>query len=66
MLKYLLVYFQIGLSLVGIVAVIAIVNPWLMIPTAVTLVIFYFYRIVYLSTSRSVKRIEGISKFTLP
>lgn len=55
--------FQIGLSLIGIIVVIAIVNPWLMIPTIIVLGIFYLLRIVYLSTSRNIKRLEGISKY---
>lgn len=55
---------QIGLALVGIIIVVGIVNPWLMIPTLLIGVIFYFLRIFYLATSRSVKRLEGVSKST--
>lgn len=43
--------------------VVATVNPWMLIPTVVILSIFYFMRIVYISTSRDVKRVESISKF---
>lgn len=53
---------QIGLALIGIIIVVAIVNPWLMIPTVVSAVIFYFLRIFYVRTSRNIKRLEGISK----
>ncbi|GLV41617.1 uncharacterized protein CBL_06846 [Carabus blaptoides fortunei] len=53
---------QIGLSLIGIFIVVAIVNPWLLLPTIVVLSIFYFLRCVYLSTSRSVKRIEAVTR----
>lgn len=53
---------QIFLSLLGIVVVIALVNPLFLVPTLVLAVIFYFLRVFYLKTSRDVKRIEGISK----
>lgn len=56
---------QIGLSLLGIIVVVAIVSPWLMIPTVVIGVIFYLLRIFYLRTSRNVKRLEGVSKYTI-
>jgi hypothetical protein len=54
--------FQIGLSILGIIVVVAVVNVWLLIPTFFVGVTFYLLRIVYLSTSRSVKRLEGLSK----
>lgn len=54
---------QIGLTLVGIIVVVAIVNPILLVPTALSGVIFYFLRIFYLSTGRNVKRLEGVSKY---
>lgn len=53
---------QIGLALLGIVVVVAVVNPWLLLPTALIGVVFYLLRIFYLATSRSVKRLEGVSK----
>lgn len=55
---------QIGLMLVGVVVVIGIVNVYLMIPTFIVSLLFYKLRIFYLSTSRSIKRLEGISKRT--
>lgn len=54
--------FQIGLSITGIFIVVSIVNTWMLIPTAIVLLIFYLLRIIYLSTSRCVKRIEGIRR----
>lgn len=54
---------QIGLALLGIIVVVAIANPWLLIPTVVIGIIFYYLRIIYLATSRSVKRLEGISEY---
>ncbi|XP_015184437.1 PREDICTED: probable multidrug resistance-associated protein lethal(2)03659 isoform X3 [Polistes dominula] len=53
---------QIGLSLLGIIVVVAIANPWLLIPTVVIGVVFYFLRVFYIATSRSVKRLEGITR----
>ncbi|XP_069701973.1 probable multidrug resistance-associated protein lethal(2)03659 isoform X2 [Periplaneta americana] len=53
---------QIGLSLLGVVIVVAIVNVWLMIPTLVMFILFYVLRRYYLSTSRSLKRLDGITK----
>lgn len=51
-----------GLTLLGVIVVIGIANPWLMIPTVIIGIIFYFLRIFYIATSRSVKRLEGISE----
>lgn len=53
---------QIGLTLIGIIIVVAIVNPWLMLPTFVAGIIFFYLRKFYITTSRSVKRLEGVSK----
>uniref|UniRef100_A0A146LYI9 Cystic fibrosis transmembrane conductance regulator n=6 Tax=Lygus hesperus TaxID=30085 RepID=A0A146LYI9_LYGHE len=53
---------QIGLSLTFIIIMVAVVNPWLLIPTTVCFVFFYFFRHFYLSTSRSVKRLEGTTR----
>lgn len=57
-----IVFFQIGLTVVGIIAVVAIVNPWLLVPTMIVAVIFSFMRSFYLKTARNVKRLEGVSK----
>uniref|UniRef100_A0A1L8DV41 Putative peptide exporter abc superfamily protein n=2 Tax=Nyssomyia neivai TaxID=330878 RepID=A0A1L8DV41_9DIPT len=53
---------QIFLSLAGIIVVVAVVNYWLLIPTVVIGIIFYFLRDFYLITSRSVKRIEATTR----
>jgi ATP-binding cassette subfamily C (CFTR/MRP) protein 4 len=49
--------------MLGIIIVVALVNYWLLIPTFFVGITFYLLRIVYLSTSRSVKRLEGLSKY---
>ncbi|XP_058838490.1 probable multidrug resistance-associated protein lethal(2)03659 [Topomyia yanbarensis] len=53
---------QIFLSLLGIVVVVAIVNPYNLIPTVVIGIIFYFLRELYLLTSRNVKRVEATTR----
>jgi hypothetical protein len=55
---------QIGLALLGVVLVVAVVNFWLLIPAAVMFAFIYVMRVYYVSTSRSIKRLEGISKLT--
>uniref|UniRef100_A0A1B6EBU9 ABC transmembrane type-1 domain-containing protein n=1 Tax=Clastoptera arizonana TaxID=38151 RepID=A0A1B6EBU9_9HEMI len=53
---------QIGLTMLGITVVIAIVNIWLAIPTLVMTVILYTIRRFYMPTSRSIKRLEGVTR----
>ncbi|XP_048482044.1 ATP-binding cassette sub-family C member 4 [Plutella xylostella] len=53
---------QIGLALIGIVIVVAVVNYWLLLPTMAIALIFYGLRIFYLSSSRSIKRLEGVTR----
>ncbi|XP_063239626.1 probable multidrug resistance-associated protein lethal(2)03659 [Bacillus rossius redtenbacheri] len=52
----------ISFAIVGIVALVAWVNYWILVPTALIVVVFYLLRIVYVRTSRSVKRLEGITR----
>lgn len=42
--------------------VVAIVNYWLLVPTLAIGVVFYVLRIFYISSSRSIKRLEGVSE----
>ncbi|XP_039296024.1 probable multidrug resistance-associated protein lethal(2)03659 [Nilaparvata lugens] len=53
---------QIGLTIVGIITVVALVNYLLLIPTFVIAIIFYYLRRFYLATSRSIKRLEGVTR----
>uniref|UniRef100_W4VRR2 Putative abc transporter c family member n=1 Tax=Corethrella appendiculata TaxID=1370023 RepID=W4VRR2_9DIPT len=53
---------QIFLSLFGIIAVVAIVNYYYLIPTLIIAVIFYFLRGFYLKSARSIKRLEAITR----
>jgi ATP-binding cassette, subfamily C (CFTR/MRP), member 4 len=56
---------QIFLSLLGIVVVVGIVNPYFLIPTVFMGILFYYMRIFYLLTSRSIKRMEATSKYQI-
>lgn len=53
---------QIALLLIGSILLSSIVDPWLLIPSATLMILFYGLRIIYVKTSRSVKRLEAISK----
>ncbi|KYN17132.1 hypothetical protein ALC57_10587, partial [Trachymyrmex cornetzi] len=50
---------QISLWMLSITVLVAISNVWLLIPTAFVGIVFYYLRIFYLATSRSVKCLEG-------
>ncbi|KAF5294187.1 hypothetical protein FQR65_LT10898 [Abscondita terminalis] len=56
---------RIALTLFGSLVLSSIVNPWFIIPSAILLVIFFVLRLIYMETSRSVKRIEGITRSPL-
>lgn len=53
--------FQIALNVLAVNVVIATVDPWILIPTFVIASMFYVYRIVFLKTSRNIKRMEATS-----
>nr|CAD7423625.1 unnamed protein product [Timema monikensis] len=53
---------QMGLLLAGVIVIVGIINYWLLLPTAVAFVLFYTLRVIYIRTSRSVKRLEGITR----
>ncbi|RZC33451.1 multidrug resistance-associated protein, partial [Asbolus verrucosus] len=53
---------EVALMLSGALVLSFIVDPWLFIPSVILMVIFYFLRVIYIQTSRSVKRIEGITR----
>ncbi|CAG9768550.1 unnamed protein product [Ceutorhynchus assimilis] len=52
------IFFMVGATL----AVIGSLNPWMFLPTVIIFVIFYLLRIIYLRTSRDVKRLEGTTR----
>ncbi|XP_074027104.1 probable multidrug resistance-associated protein lethal(2)03659 isoform X2 [Leptinotarsa decemlineata] len=53
---------QLMLNLVGAIIVVSFVEPYLLVPTCGMVLIFYLLRRLYLSTSRNVKRLEGITR----
>ncbi|KAH8281374.1 hypothetical protein KR054_000151, partial [Drosophila jambulina] len=53
---------QTFLCLIGIVIILAVVNPLLLTPTFLISIIFYKLRIFYLKTSQDVKRIDAIAR----
>ncbi|KYN28047.1 hypothetical protein ALC57_02483 [Trachymyrmex cornetzi] len=53
---------QIDIALLGIIIVVITANVWLLILTVLIGIVFYYMRIFYLATSRSVKRLEGITR----
>ncbi|XP_050309352.1 probable multidrug resistance-associated protein lethal(2)03659 [Anthonomus grandis grandis] len=53
---------QVALNVIAVTIIIALVDPWIMIPTFVIGFLFYLYRTVFLRTSRNIKRIEATTK----
>lgn len=53
---------QCFLEFVTLIAVVVFVSMWLLIPSVVMCVMIYIFRCVFIRTSRSVKRVESISK----
>lgn len=53
---------QLTFNMIGVLAVIAVVEPSLLGPLFVILVGFWLMRSMYARTSTSIKRLEGISE----
>ncbi|XP_014208188.1 probable multidrug resistance-associated protein lethal(2)03659 [Copidosoma floridanum] len=53
---------QIGLSLLGIIVVVAMSKPWLLLATFAISFVFWYIRVFYIATGRSVKRLEGVTR----
>lgn len=53
---------EIFIQLVGIIVLVSIIDYWIILPTVVLVFIFYFVRKYYITTARSVKRLEGITR----
>ncbi|XP_025204473.1 probable multidrug resistance-associated protein lethal(2)03659 isoform X2 [Melanaphis sacchari] len=50
---------QLLMLLLGVIFIVGYFNIYLMVPTFIMFVIFYYIRIFYLPTSKSIKRLEG-------
>nr|XP_023018986.1 multidrug resistance-associated protein 4-like [Leptinotarsa decemlineata] len=53
---------SVGFLVVATCLMVAILNPWMMIPSLIILLIFYFMRKAFLVSSRNIKRIEAITR----
>ncbi|XP_014227213.1 probable multidrug resistance-associated protein lethal(2)03659 [Trichogramma pretiosum] len=53
---------QISLYTIAVLGIIASVNPWFLLPAAALGTLAYFFRTFYMSGSRSIKRLEGITR----
>ncbi|XP_066143813.1 probable multidrug resistance-associated protein lethal(2)03659 isoform X2 [Euwallacea fornicatus] len=53
---------QITFLVTATIVIIGTLFPWMYLPTVIMFVIFYLLRIIYLKTSRDVKRIEGTTR----
>ena len=50
------------MTILGVFAIVFSYKPIVILPTILILVIFVYLRKIYMRTSRSVKRIEGVNK----
>ncbi|KAK3096011.1 hypothetical protein FSP39_021917 [Pinctada imbricata] len=55
-------YFQCLLLIIGIIAVVAVVIPWVLIPLFPICILFVITRQYYIKTSRHIKRLEGTTR----
>ncbi|KAL5290305.1 ABCC4.2 family protein [Megaselia abdita] len=46
----------------SVIIIVAVANYWLLIPALIMMVILYFIRLIYISASRSLKRIESVCR----
>ncbi|KAJ8713564.1 hypothetical protein PYW07_013934 [Mythimna separata] len=53
---------QIFMVMMGILVMVAIVNPYMLLTTAVCAIFMYGLTVVYLSTAQAIKRVEGVSR----
>ncbi|CAG9767557.1 unnamed protein product [Ceutorhynchus assimilis] len=53
---------QIALNVLAVNIVIASIDAWILIPTFVIAAMFYFYKNVFLRTSRNIKRMEATTR----
>lgn len=53
---------QIFFVMFGILFMVFVTLPWMVLPTIILGFLFYYFRIIYLSTAQDVMRIEGLGK----
>lgn len=54
--------FQIGAQLLGIMILVSAINYWLIIPLFIVSVLGLWIRNIFMTTSRSIKRLEGVTR----
>uniref|UniRef100_A0A8C4INZ7 Multidrug resistance-associated protein 4 n=1 Tax=Dicentrarchus labrax TaxID=13489 RepID=A0A8C4INZ7_DICLA len=55
-------FIQVFLQVIGVIAVAAIIIPWILIPVVPLLAVFLFLRCYFLQTSRDIKRLESTTR----
>ncbi|XP_063352993.1 ATP-binding cassette sub-family C member 4-like isoform X3 [Pelmatolapia mariae] len=55
-------FIQVFLQVIGVIAVAAVIIPWILIPVVPLLVVFLFLRCYFLQTSRDIKRLESTTR----
>ncbi|XP_042350397.1 ATP-binding cassette sub-family C member 4-like [Plectropomus leopardus] len=55
-------FIQVFLQVIGVIAVAAVIIPWILIPVAPLLAVFLFLRCYFLETSRDIKRLESTTR----
>ncbi|CAB3237262.1 unnamed protein product [Arctia plantaginis] len=53
---------QIFMVMLGILVMVAIVNPYMLLTTAVCGVLMYIWTVIFLSTAQAIKRVEGVAR----
>ncbi|KAH9630450.1 hypothetical protein HF086_016988 [Spodoptera exigua] len=53
---------QVFMVMMGILVMVAIVNPYMLLTTGVCAIFMYGLTVVYLSTAQAIKRVEGVSR----
>jgi len=56
-------YFQTVMQVLGSMTVVSLMSPLLIIPTFLLLFVIYIIQRIYIRSSGSLKRIEGIGKY---
>ncbi|XP_060852278.1 LOW QUALITY PROTEIN: probable multidrug resistance-associated protein lethal(2)03659 [Rhopalosiphum padi] len=53
---------QVGLTAIGVIILIGIVNPYLALPTIVLVILFFKMKTIFMKTSQNVKRLEDVTR----
>ncbi|CAG13921.1 unnamed protein product, partial [Tetraodon nigroviridis] len=54
--------FEVFLQVIGVIAVAAVIIPWILLPVAPLLAVFLYLRRYFLQTSRDIKRLESTTR----